>query len=135
MDAMAQELAQRSNDARPHAGIPESEAVRAQQQDAARFGGVERLADAARVTPHNVQLELPRLLGLDSFACEAADACGHSVHHSLLSDHSLDRRARPRHEAMGAPPEHHGPITKDHIIKIVAAEHLPVQDERLRGLA
>ena len=96
-----------------YAGDAGREAVRLEQQHAAHERRCERLADAARVTAHEIELQLPDLIRGDALVRECAEAGGDAVadaigahgiaHHFDAALHASarllaqrDRRARVR---------------------------------------
>jgi len=73
MHALVEKLAEQFDDSRPHPGKPTRQRIRPQQEQAARFGFLQRLAHAAGVTAHQVQLQLPRLCRLNVFGGASGD--------------------------------------------------------------
>ena len=60
-----------------------SKAVRLEQQHAPHDRRRERLADAARVTAHEIELQLPHLVRGDALVRERAEAGGDAVAHAI----------------------------------------------------
>src|SRR3989442_1184252 len=96
-DAVIQETAEQISYRRPDAGQAPSQTMRPQQEQPARLLRAQRLADAAGVTAHEIQLQLASLLRRDALRRKAADAGRHAVDDLLFLDHFLDQSARPLH--------------------------------------
>jgi hypothetical protein len=129
MHALVEKLAEQFDDSRSHPGKPTRQRIRPEQEQPAGLGFLQRLAHAAGVTAHQVQLQLPRLCRLNVFGGEAAEACRHAIDNLLLPNHLLDKRPGALHGPPRARVERHATILKNHRVEILARQVLSSQEK------
>ena len=105
MDAAVQQLDEQLERLGPHAGEAACQDVRAQQQQRARLGLAERIADSRRVRAQQVELQLAQAVERDVDVGEVAEAGRDAVDDRAARDRVVDdapggrdRRARRRGE-------------------------------------
>src|SRR5215469_717904 len=107
MEFCIQHLAERFDDAWPHATKSLGEGVCAQNHQRASLGFAERFANSARMGTHQIDLQLPHLLGRNAHRSELAKAGVDAVSGRAGSYQALDDRARRVHARSGRGGEPH----------------------------
>ena len=75
------------------AAVPERQDIRAQQQHRARFFNRQGIAQAARMTAHQIQLQLANLRRVDANVGQLSKARVDAIDRAIFGDDSLDDAA------------------------------------------
>ncbi len=122
MDGLVEHADEELGDGHADARQPDGERVGAQQEHRAHDLVGQRVADAGRVRPNEVALQLGRLVRLDPHVGEVAEARRDAVDGRPLVDEPLDDGPRLAHASRGIRVERHRSSAACHLDDVVDRE-------------
>src|SRR2546421_12928948 len=95
---------------RPHAARPAHQHVGAQQHHRAHRVDGQRLSNSRRVTPDQIELELPRLIEWDPDVCQLSEPGVYAVDRLITVDGGVDGATRVADASERAGIERHADV-------------------------